>query len=66
MILVNNRDKVSWQMGMTVTDLLKKMRYSYSLITVSVNGEVIPHEDFESHMVPDEADVTIFHLAHGG
>ncbi len=66
MVTINNRDKLSWQKGMTVTELLKKMRYSYSLITVTVNGELVPHEDYESHPVPDNADVTVFHLAHGG
>jgi thiamine biosynthesis protein ThiS len=66
MITINNRDKLTWQNGMTVTDILKKMHYSYSLITVTVNGEYVPHEDYELHAVPDGADVTVFHLAHGG
>jgi len=66
MVLVNNRDKVKWQKGMSVRDLLQKMHYSYSLITVTVNGELVPKEDYEDYLVPDDADVTVFHLAHGG
>ena len=66
MILVNNRDKVEWQEGMTVEDVLNRMGYSFSMITVTVNGEVVPHEDYDEHKVPENADVGIFHLAHGG
>ncbi len=66
MILVNNRDPVPWHDGITVKDVLKKMGYSYVLITVSVNGEHVPHEAYETHLVPDEADFRAFHLAHGG
>ena len=66
MILVNNRDKVKWQENMTVKDLLNIMKYSYPLITVSVNGTVIPGEEYEYFQIPDKAEITIFHLAHGG
>ena len=66
MVTVNNRDKVKWHKDMTVKDLLQVMHYSYSLITVTVNGEFVPREDYEEYEVPDDADVTVFHLAHGG
>lgn len=66
MVTVNNRDKLEWSESMTVKVLLKKMHYSYSLITVTVNGELVPKENYEDHLIPDNADVTVFHLAHGG
>lgn len=66
MVVVNNRDRVEWQPGMTVQALLDALGYSYVLITVSVNGELVAAEDYGHHMVPDQAEVTVFHLAHGG
>lgn len=66
MVIVNNRDKLEWQSGMTVRSLLDKMRYSYRLITVAVNGQLVPHEDYEEFHLPDNAQVSVFHLAHGG
>ncbi|MBD3237409.1 MAG: sulfur carrier protein ThiS [Candidatus Eisenbacteria bacterium] len=66
MIIVNNRDKLDWHKGMTVHDLLQEMGYSYKLITVTVNGTLVPQSDYEDHEVPDGAEVTVFHLAHGG
>ncbi len=66
MIIVNKRDKVDWHEDMTVRDVLTAMGYSYILITVSVNGNLVPDEDYDTFKVPDEADVDVFHLAHGG
>ena len=66
MVIVNNRDQLEWRPGMTVQDLLDELKYSYVLITVTVNGTVIPQEDYATHEVPDRAQVTVFHLAHGG
>jgi thiamine biosynthesis protein ThiS len=66
MIIVNNRDKLQWQEGMTVTDLLGEMKYTFDLITVHVNGTLVPKEDYDEHVIPDNAAVGVFHLAHGG
>ena len=66
MVIVNNRDRVNWHRNLSVRDLLQQMSYSYPLITVTVNGELVPKEDYEEHLIPDNAEVTVFHLAHGG
>ncbi|MCP5107222.1 MAG: sulfur carrier protein ThiS [bacterium] len=66
MVIVNNRDKLEWREGMTVQDLLDEMGYHFSLITVTVNGELVLEEDYEEVEIPDNADVGAFHLAHGG
>lgn len=66
MIIVNNRDKLEWQEDMTVRDVLEKMKYTFSLITVTVNGELVRKVDYDTHKIPDKADVSVFHLAHGG
>jgi len=66
MILVNDRDKVEWRQGMTVQDVLDAMNYSYSLITVTVNDHLVLKDDYAYTEVPDGANVTVFHLAHGG
>lgn len=66
MVIINNREKLDWHENMTVADLLVKMNYMYSLITVTVNGEVVAKDDYDEFLVPDNADVGVFHLAHGG
>lgn len=66
MITVNNRDKLEWKKGMTVKDILNTMGYMYSLITVSVNEQFVPEDDYDTFQVPDNSQVNVFHLAHGG
>ena len=66
MVIVNDRDRVDWREGMTVQELLDAMGYNYVLITVTVNGVLVAEDDYAAHLVPDEARVTVFHLAHGG
>lgn len=66
MILVNNRDKIDWREGMTVQDVLGVMEYTFTHMTVTVNGELIPEEEYDTCKVTDNAEVTVFHLAHGG
>ena len=66
MIKINNRDSIEWEKGMTVKDVLNAMGYDYALITVTVNNMLVPHEDYDTYPVPDNAEVGVFHLAHGG
>jgi thiamine biosynthesis protein ThiS len=66
MILVNNRDKLEWHENMTVRDVLEKMKYTFSMITVTVNGELVQKVDYDTYLVSDNAAVSAFHLAHGG
>ncbi len=66
MIIVNNRDKVDWVENMTVTRLLEKMNYTYGLITVTVDNNLVFEEDYDHFIIPDNTQVGVFHLAHGG
>ncbi|MBN2036444.1 MAG: sulfur carrier protein ThiS [Chitinispirillaceae bacterium] len=66
MIRVNNRDTVEWKQEMTVRDVLDAMGYDYALITVTVNDTLVPQDEYDTWVVPDNADVGAFHLAHGG
>jgi len=66
MIIINNRDKVVWKEGMVVRELLRTLGYSYSLITVTINDVFVSEDDYDRVLIPDEANVIVFHLAHGG
>ena len=66
MVLINDRDRLDWHDGMTVQQMLDEMGYSYALITVTVNGVLVSEDDYATHQLPDDAKITVFHLAHGG
>jgi sulfur carrier protein len=65
-ILVNNRDKVAWEEGLTVSALLERFRYTFPHIIVKVDGEVVPREEYPTRTIPDDADVWVIHLIAGG
>ena len=66
MLTINNRDKIDWKNGMTIQGVLDAMGYEYVLITVTVNGEFVSKDDYETFEVPDDSEISVFHLAHGG
>jgi len=65
-ILVNNRDEVEWEKGLTVSALLERFRYTFPHIIVKVDGEVVPREEYPTRTIPDDADVWVIHLIAGG
>ena len=65
MILVNH-EEMDWEMGMTVQDVLDRRKYTFPMIVVKVNDEVVRKEAFASFPVPDGADVKVIHLISGG
>lgn len=66
MIRVNNRHELEWEEGLTVSDVLKRMNYTFPHIIVSVNGEIVRQEEYKETTIPDEADVRVIHLIAGG
>jgi sulfur carrier protein ThiS len=66
MITINQRDKIEWRANLTVSDLFEIMGYDYALITVLINGKYVAEEDYDNTIIPDEADIRAYHLAHGG
>jgi hypothetical protein len=66
MILINNRDRIPWSEGITVTQVFAVMGYDYALITVFINDVLVAEEEYDSTTIPDNANVQMIHLAHGG
>jgi len=66
MILVNGKFEVTWEEGMTVSTLLRKLKFSFPLIIVSVDGVLVPKEEYATRQVPDNSDVKVLHMSAGG
>jgi thiamine biosynthesis protein ThiS len=66
MILVNDREEIPWQEGMTVTDLLKACRYIPVKIAVFVDGEFVRPPFYDTYVIEDRATVRVLHLIAGG
>lgn len=66
MILVNRREQIAWEEGLTVARLLERLRFTFPHIIVSINGELVRRDEYGTRAVPDEADVRVVHLMAGG
>jgi thiamine biosynthesis protein ThiS len=64
-IEVNSR-KVDWVENETITQLLKRMRYTFPLVVVKIDDKVIPRKDFSKTIVPDKSKIAVIHMISGG
>ncbi len=66
MIRVNDLRDVPWQAGMTVDDLLEACGFTYRPLIVSVNGVLVPPDQYTTHPVADGDEVRAIHVIAGG
>ncbi|MBS3748466.1 MAG: sulfur carrier protein ThiS [Candidatus Thermoplasmatota archaeon] len=50
----------------TISDLLKRMHYTFPLIIVKINGKLIKKKDYNETVILDKSEVKVIHLISGG
>ena len=50
----------------TISDLLKRMHYTFPLIIVKINGKLIKKKDYKETVILDKSEVKVIHLISGG
>ncbi|HHD16444.1 MAG TPA: sulfur carrier protein ThiS [Euryarchaeota archaeon] len=66
MTITVNRRPAEHVEGETVGDLLKRMKYSFPLVVVKIDGRVIAKSAFSSTPIEDGSSVDVIHLTSGG
>ena len=61
-----NSIKVEWVENETIKQLLKRVKYTFPLVVVKINKEVIPRKDFSNVIVPDNSKIDVIHMISGG
>ena len=61
-----NHHPLEWQEDLTVSQVLEMMNYTFRMIVVKVNGELVKREDFPTRTIPPGAQVEVIHLVAGG
>jgi sulfur carrier protein len=64
-ITVNGRE-LEHKEGESINRLLKRMRYTFPLVIVKLDGQIISREEFIKTKVHDGAKVDVIHLTSGG
>ncbi|HHV46635.1 MAG TPA: sulfur carrier protein ThiS [Tissierellia bacterium] len=65
MITVNGRE-FPYEEGLTVANLLQKKGYTFKMITVKINGNVIKKDEYETTLIRDGDNVQVLHHVAGG
>ena len=65
-VTVNRRDTVPWRHGMTVSDLLAEMRFTFPRVIVTIDDVRVPHDAYGTTLIPEGANVYVVHLMAGG
>jgi thiamine biosynthesis protein ThiS len=61
-----NQETIDWEENLTIVRVLKIMNYTFKMIVVKVNGELVKKEDYDTKIIPEGAEVQIIHLIAGG
>jgi thiazole synthase/sulfur carrier protein len=64
--IVVNQKRWDWVEGETVAQLLVRVKYTYPLVAVKIDGRLVPKAEYEKQTIPDNSIVEVVHLMSGG
>ena len=65
MIEVNGR-KIEWIEKETVSELLKRVKYTFPLVVVKINDKVVLRKNFHNTTVLNNSKISVIHMTSGG
>jgi sulfur carrier protein len=65
-IILNNKEEVFEGDQLTINELLKAKKFTFKMLVIKVNGQMIKKTEYNSAIVQDGDDVMVLHLISGG
>jgi len=65
-ISLNNRPESFEQDMLTISDILKHKNFTFKMMVVKINGQLIKKDQYQTAKVSDGDDVQIIHMISGG
>lgn len=65
-IFLNNRPENFTKDGLTISEILKLKNYTFKMVVVKINGQLIKKNGYQTSKVTDGDDVQIIHMISGG
>jgi sulfur carrier protein len=65
-LIIVNKEAMEFEDGMTVQNVLDKRKYTFPLITVIVNNEVVPRDRYSEYKINDKDVIDVIHIMSGG
>lgn len=51
---------------MTVRELLDEKNFTFKMLVIKINGQLVKKEDYDKAVIKDDDDVSVIHLISGG
>ena len=65
-ITLNNNPENIQELDLTVDQLLKLKNYTFKMLIIKINGNLVPKTDYETTSIHEGDDVNVLHLISGG
>lgn len=65
-IILNNNEEVFDVDKLTVENMLKLRKFTFRMRIVKINGQLIPHDRYESTIIHEGDNVQMIYLMSGG
>jgi sulfur carrier protein len=65
-IILNNREETFDQDQLAIDELLQLKKFSFKMLVIKVNGELIKKSEYHNTNIKDGDDIMILHLVSGG
>ncbi len=59
-------EKVPWQSGMTVSQLMQEIADAHQYAVIRVNGKYVSRPSFDRFVIPDNAEIYLIPMIAGG
>jgi len=65
-IQINNNPEAFPEDHLTISELLKKKNFTFKMLIVKINGQLVKKTEYETIEVKEGDDVMVLHLISGG
>lgn len=65
-LIVNNREEIIERESLNINELLEEKKFSFKMLVIKVNGQLIKKPEYNSTQLKDGDDVMVLHLISGG
>lgn len=65
-IILNNRPENIEAKSLTIQQLLELKNFTFRMLVVKINGELVKKDSYNTALVADGDDVIVLHLVSGG
>jgi thiamine biosynthesis protein ThiS len=61
-----NDFELNFRENMTVRDAMNEAKFIFPMVIVSVNDQLIPNDQLDTHKIADGDAIKVFHMESGG